>query len=90
MANDLILKIYKIANCPSQQVLGRIVGNKMHKAFLLPVIEFPLAEEVPTSSEESCHFQKKRDATAKRIALLSKSQGITVSQRTPCPIKEVL
>nr|GEY71497.1 hypothetical protein [Tanacetum cinerariifolium] len=55
MANDLILKIYKIANCPSQQV-----------------IEFPLAEEVPTASEESCHCQKKREATAKRIALLDK------------------
>nr|GEW56034.1 hypothetical protein [Tanacetum cinerariifolium] len=43
MANDLILKIYKIE---------RIVGNKMHKAFLLPVIELPLLEEVPTASEE--------------------------------------
>nr|GEU92821.1 ribonuclease H-like domain-containing protein [Tanacetum cinerariifolium] len=49
---------------------GDIVGNKMHKAFPLPVIEFPLAEEVPTVSEESSHCQKKRDATAKRIALL--------------------
>nr|GEZ44597.1 hypothetical protein [Tanacetum cinerariifolium] len=44
MANDLIMKIYKI---------GRIVGNKMHKAFSLPAIEFPLAEEVPTANEES-------------------------------------
>nr|GEY00028.1 hypothetical protein [Tanacetum cinerariifolium] len=42
----------------------------MHKAFPLPVIEFLLAEEVPTASEESSHCQKKRDATAKRIALL--------------------
>nr|GEV64970.1 hypothetical protein [Tanacetum cinerariifolium] len=48
MANDLILKIYKIASTPRQQ--GRIVGNKMHKAFQLPVIEFPLAEEVPTAN----------------------------------------
>nr|GEY23869.1 hypothetical protein [Tanacetum cinerariifolium] len=48
----------------------RIVGNKMHKAFPLLVIEFPLAEEVLTASEESFHCQKKRDATAKRIALL--------------------
>nr|GEX48900.1 putative ribonuclease H-like domain-containing protein [Tanacetum cinerariifolium] len=31
----------------------------MHKAFLLPVIEFLLPEEVPTASEESCHCQKK-------------------------------
>nr|GFC67013.1 hypothetical protein [Tanacetum cinerariifolium] len=34
---------------------GRIVRNKMHKAFPLLVIEFPLAEEVPTASEESSH-----------------------------------
>nr|GEW18289.1 hypothetical protein [Tanacetum cinerariifolium] len=54
------LKIYE-AEC---------VGNKKHKAFPLPVIKFPLAEEVPTASEESSHCQKKRDATAMRIALL--------------------
>nr|GEX50746.1 hypothetical protein [Tanacetum cinerariifolium] len=46
------------------------VGNKMHKTFPLPIIEFPLAEEVPTASEESYRCQKKREATAKRIALL--------------------
>nr|GEZ82628.1 hypothetical protein [Tanacetum cinerariifolium] len=45
----------------------------MHKAFPLPVIEFPMAEEVPTASEESSHCQKKRDASAKRIALLKKT-----------------
>nr|GEW71358.1 hypothetical protein [Tanacetum cinerariifolium] len=50
------------------------VRNKMHKAFTLPVIEFPLAEEVPTSSEESCHCQKKREATGVQIALLLKSR----------------
>nr|GFA31158.1 hypothetical protein [Tanacetum cinerariifolium] len=44
-------------------VVGSFVGNKMHKAFPLPVIEFPLAEEVPTASEESSRFQKKREAT---------------------------
>nr|GEZ38040.1 hypothetical protein [Tanacetum cinerariifolium] len=62
--------------------MGRIVGNKMHKAFSLPVIEFPLAEEVPTASEESCHCQKKREATAVKIALLLKS-------RRNCPSKTV-
>nr|GEW75404.1 hypothetical protein [Tanacetum cinerariifolium] len=46
----------------------------MHKAFPLPGIEFPLAEEVPTASEEGCHCQKKREATARKIALLSKSR----------------
>nr|GEV67830.1 retrovirus-related Pol polyprotein from transposon TNT 1-94 [Tanacetum cinerariifolium] len=51
-----------------------VVGNKMHKAFPLPVIEFPLAEEVLTASEEGCHCQKKREAIARKIALLSKSR----------------
>nr|GEY61094.1 hypothetical protein [Tanacetum cinerariifolium] len=51
---------------------GRIVGNKMHKAFPLPVMEFPLPEEVPTANEESSHCQKKRDATVVKIALLLK------------------
>nr|GEW70336.1 hypothetical protein [Tanacetum cinerariifolium] len=50
------------------------VRNKMHKAFPLPGIEFPLAKEVPTTSEEGCHWQKKREATARKIALLSKSR----------------
>nr|GFA88204.1 hypothetical protein [Tanacetum cinerariifolium] len=47
------------------------VGNKMHKAFPLPVIEFPLAEELPTASEEGCHCQKKSKAIGVKIALLS-------------------
>nr|GFC86777.1 hypothetical protein [Tanacetum cinerariifolium] len=50
------------------------VGNKTHKAFPLPVIEFPLVEEVPTASEESFHCQKKKEATAVKIALLLKSR----------------
>nr|GFA61251.1 hypothetical protein [Tanacetum cinerariifolium] len=50
MANDLILKIYKIARSPRQQ------------------------EEVSTANEESSHCQKKRDATAVKIALLLKSR----------------
>nr|GEW39968.1 hypothetical protein [Tanacetum cinerariifolium] len=53
----------------------RIVGNKMHKAFPLLVIEFPLPKEVPTASEESSHCQKKRDVTAEKIALLLKSNS---------------
>nr|GEV43339.1 reverse transcriptase domain-containing protein [Tanacetum cinerariifolium] len=59
----------------SYKLQGMIVGNKMHKAFPLPVMEFPLSEEVPTTSEESFHCQKKRDATAKKIALLLKSSS---------------
>nr|GFC97503.1 hypothetical protein [Tanacetum cinerariifolium]GFC97628.1 hypothetical protein [Tanacetum cinerariifolium] len=50
--------------------LGRIVRNKMHKAFPLSVIKFPLAEEVPTASIKGCHCQKKCEATARKIALL--------------------
>nr|GEX46690.1 hypothetical protein [Tanacetum cinerariifolium] len=46
----------------------------MHKAFPLLGIEFPLAKEVPTASEEGCHCQKKREATVRKIALLSKSR----------------
>nr|GEY56328.1 hypothetical protein [Tanacetum cinerariifolium] len=68
MANDLVLKIFKIANSPRQQ--GGIVGNKMHKAFPLSVIKFPLTEAVPTVSIKGCHCQKKCKATARKIALL--------------------
>nr|GEX83055.1 retrotransposon protein, putative, unclassified [Tanacetum cinerariifolium] len=46
----------------------------MHKAFPLPVMEFPLPEEVPTASEESSHCQKKNNATAVKAALLLKSK----------------
>nr|GEX17700.1 hypothetical protein [Tanacetum cinerariifolium] len=40
---------------PLRKDLGRIVGNKMHKAFPLLVMEFPLPGEVPIASEESSH-----------------------------------
>nr|GFA18684.1 hypothetical protein [Tanacetum cinerariifolium] len=53
---------------------GRIVGNKMHNAFPLSVMEFPLPGEVPTASEESSHYQKKKEATAVKIARLLKSR----------------
>nr|GFC46846.1 hypothetical protein [Tanacetum cinerariifolium] len=46
----------------------------MHKEFSLPVTEFPLPEELPTAKEDSCHCQKKKEATAKKIALLSMSR----------------
>nr|GEY20241.1 hypothetical protein [Tanacetum cinerariifolium] len=48
------------------------VGNKIHKAFPLPVMEFPLPKEVPTASEESSHCQIKRDATAVKIRTATK------------------
>nr|GEU95024.1 reverse transcriptase domain-containing protein [Tanacetum cinerariifolium] len=64
----------------SYKLQGRIVRNKMHKAFPLPVIEFPLAEEVPTASEESCHCHKKRETTVvkDRIATKVKKKLIDV------------
>nr|GFC81239.1 hypothetical protein [Tanacetum cinerariifolium] len=68
MANELVLKIYRMANSLRQQ--GRIVRNKIYKAFPLPVIKYPLAEEVPTASVKGCHCQKKCEATARKIALL--------------------
>nr|GEV81516.1 hypothetical protein [Tanacetum cinerariifolium] len=51
----------------SYKLQGRIVRNKMHKAF-------PLPKEVPNSSEESSHCQKKRLSIAVKIALLLKSR----------------
>nr|GEW72840.1 hypothetical protein [Tanacetum cinerariifolium] len=51
-----------------------VVGNKMHKAFSLPVEEFTLPEEVPTASEEKFPLLKKNDSTAVKIALLPKSK----------------
>nr|GEY78115.1 hypothetical protein [Tanacetum cinerariifolium] len=64
---------------PKSQITGAkhktTVGNKMHKAFPLPVMKFPMPKEVPTASEESSHCQKKRDATAEKIALLLKSSS---------------
>nr|GEW34616.1 retrovirus-related Pol polyprotein from transposon 17.6 [Tanacetum cinerariifolium] len=42
---------------------------------LMAIMEFPLLGEVPTASEKSSHCQKKRDATAQKIALLLKSSS---------------
>nr|GEV45933.1 putative reverse transcriptase domain-containing protein [Tanacetum cinerariifolium] len=64
----------EIRHHPGKANVVADVGNKMHKAFPLPVIEFPLAEEVLTASEESCHSEKKREATAVNIVLLLKSR----------------
>nr|GEX29924.1 hypothetical protein [Tanacetum cinerariifolium] len=46
----------------------------MHKAFPLPAIKFLLPGELPTASEDGSHCQKKRDATARKITLLSKTK----------------
>nr|GFC89379.1 hypothetical protein [Tanacetum cinerariifolium] len=65
----------KLYWCPNMKADVATVGNKMYKTFPLPVIEFPLLEEVPTVSEESFHCQTKRDATVEKIALLLKSSS---------------
>nr|GEV21206.1 hypothetical protein [Tanacetum cinerariifolium] len=49
----------------SYKLQGRIVGNKMHKAFSLLVIEFPLPEEVPTAEENQCYCCE--DCTATKV-----------------------
>nr|GEV91793.1 putative ribonuclease H-like domain-containing protein [Tanacetum cinerariifolium] len=54
---------------------SRVVENKMHKAFPLPVMEFSLPGEAPTASEESFQCQKERDVTVEKIALLLKSSS---------------
>nr|GEV18139.1 DNA-directed DNA polymerase [Tanacetum cinerariifolium]GEV23226.1 DNA-directed DNA polymerase [Tanacetum cinerariifolium] len=64
------------------QVKHPIINSKDKEIFMLvekdyplrKVIEFPLPEEVPTASEESCHCQKKREVTAVKIALLLESR----------------
>nr|GEY33148.1 hypothetical protein [Tanacetum cinerariifolium] len=42
---------FKVANNNASGLMG--VGNKMHRAFPLPVIEFLLAEELPTTNTTS-------------------------------------
>nr|GEV49203.1 copia protein [Tanacetum cinerariifolium] len=69
----LVMICYKL-QVENYSQMGRIVGNKMHTAFPLSVTEFPLPEELPTVREDSCHCQKKREATARKIALLSMSR----------------
>nr|GFD21518.1 copia protein [Tanacetum cinerariifolium] len=47
-----------------------VVGNKMHKAFPLLTIKFPLPKQLPTASEVGSHWLKKSAATTRKIALL--------------------
>nr|GEW74951.1 hypothetical protein [Tanacetum cinerariifolium] len=45
-----------------------------YRLLLALIKNFPLPEELPTASEDGSHCQKKRDATARKIALLSKTR----------------
>nr|GEU91264.1 hypothetical protein [Tanacetum cinerariifolium] len=73
----------KIANVKSTQNVsdkprrprGSLANHLNIMAFPLPVMEFSLPGEVLTTSEESSHWLKKRDAPAKKIALLLKSSS---------------
>nr|GFA71633.1 hypothetical protein [Tanacetum cinerariifolium] len=65
----LVMICYKL-QVENFSQMGRIVGNKMHEAFPLLAIKFPLPEQLPTASEVGSHCQKKSEATAKKIALL--------------------
>nr|GEY18894.1 uncharacterized mitochondrial protein AtMg00810-like [Tanacetum cinerariifolium] len=63
MANDLIMKIYKIANSLRQQ--GIPTGSD----------EFPLQEQLPTANEDKFPLLIQSDATAVNLALLLKSRN---------------
>nr|GEV72278.1 hypothetical protein [Tanacetum cinerariifolium] len=69
--------------------LGKIVGNKMHKAFPLLTIQFPLPEQLPTASKVGSHCLKKCEATTRKIALLLADEPASpvrdVSQGEACP-----
>nr|GEY64058.1 hypothetical protein [Tanacetum cinerariifolium] len=47
-------RFYKLMN---EMIMNNltVIGNKMHKAFPLPVTEFPLPKELPSAREERCH-----------------------------------
>nr|GFC31820.1 hypothetical protein [Tanacetum cinerariifolium] len=55
MANDLVIKIYKIANSPRQQ--GIPTGS----------VEFPLPEQLPTANEDKFPLMIQSDATAEEL-----------------------
>nr|GFC05600.1 hypothetical protein [Tanacetum cinerariifolium] len=57
---------------------GRIIGNKMHKAFPLPGIEFPLAEEVPTTSEEGSISRRKEKPLPGRLHCYQSPEKLSV------------
>nr|GEU41772.1 hypothetical protein [Tanacetum cinerariifolium] len=65
------MRKFKKKNALLKVNIQNCVRNKMHKAFPLPAIKFPMPEELPTASEDGSHSQKKRDATARKIALIS-------------------
>nr|GEY61654.1 hypothetical protein [Tanacetum cinerariifolium] len=63
MANDLILKIHKIANSLRQRSIPTASD------------EFPLPKYLPTTSEERFPLLRKRDATAKQFCTANEDKG---------------
>nr|GEV40589.1 hypothetical protein [Tanacetum cinerariifolium] len=53
---------------------SQMATDLVRKIQQIVVTEFTLPEELPTAREDSCHCQKKREATARKIALLSMSK----------------
>nr|GEY42155.1 retrovirus-related Pol polyprotein from transposon TNT 1-94 [Tanacetum cinerariifolium] len=85
--NDLVLGLLKFKyhkehlfpSCEQGKKQNSILSTKTSskfkaEAFLLPAIKFPLPEELPTASEDGSNCQKKREVTARKIALLSKTK----------------
>nr|GFA25268.1 hypothetical protein [Tanacetum cinerariifolium] len=68
---ELYVELKRLYEPDVKDQLWTHTQNMMHAS--VEFMEVPLAEEVPTASEESSHCQKKRDATAEKIALLLKS-----------------
>nr|GEW78632.1 retrotransposon protein, putative, unclassified [Tanacetum cinerariifolium] len=64
---------------------GRIVGNKMHKAFPLPAIKFPLPEKLPTASENRVLVTKPHNKTPYEL-LIGRSPNIEFMKPSGCPV----
>nr|GEZ15749.1 hypothetical protein [Tanacetum cinerariifolium] len=77
-SSKLVFGTVKFKNDHVEKIIGygdyQIRNVRILKAFPLPVMEFLLPGQAPTASEESSHYQKKRKATAVKIALLLKSR----------------
>nr|GEV81857.1 hypothetical protein [Tanacetum cinerariifolium] len=68
MSNDLIMKIYKIANSPRQQgIKCTSIPTGRH--------EFPLPKQLPTTNEDKFPLLIQSNATAVKLALLLKSRN---------------
>nr|GEV45500.1 MAK10-like protein [Tanacetum cinerariifolium] len=74
---ELWVELKRLEGLPSEEGSGDCddLLQASSRKLLLDVMELPLPGEVPTTSEENLHCQKKTDATAHKIALLLKSSS---------------